>query len=54
MERRQIEGLIAFIIFLWSCANYILFENKCKGIDGFFPLLIGAGIQTIIAMLMAL
>ena len=55
MQRKQIEGILAFIILLWAVTNYAIFDKDCgRGLNGCYPLVIAACIQAFLAMLMAL
>ena len=55
MQRKQIEGILAFIILLWTVMNYAIFDKDCeRGLNGCYPLVIAACIQAFGAMLMAL
>lgn len=55
MQRKQIEGILAFIILLWAVMNYVIFDKDCERVlNGCYPLVIAACIQALGAMLMAL
>ena len=55
MQRKQIEGILAFIILLWTVMNYAIFDKDYeRGLNGCYPLVIAACIQAFGAMLMAL
>lgn len=54
MQRKQIEGILAFIILLWTVMNYAIFDKDCeRGLNGCYPLAIAACIQAFGAMVMA-